>query len=62
MTIHRYLLEYLLENLFQGNQTAFAGALGMEYNEFHKFRKRMENGSFSIRTADALFQFCWLKK
>ena len=62
MTIHRYLLEYWLENLFQGNQTAFAGALGMEYNEFHKFRKRMENGSFSIRTADALFQFCWREK
>ena len=59
MTIHRYLLEYLLENVFQGNQSSCAKELGMSYNDFRKFRKRMAEGSFSSRIAESILTFCW---
>lgn len=59
MTIHRYLLEYLLENVFQGNQSSCAKELGMSYNDFRKFRRRMAEGSFSSRIAEAILTFCW---
>ena len=59
MSIHRYLLEYILETIFHGNQSSCAKELGMEYNDFHKFRRRMAEGSFSARIAEALLLFCW---
>lgn len=59
MTLLRYLLEYTIEVVCDGNRSACARRLGMEYSELRKIRKRMSEGSGSNRAMEALLEMYW---
>ena len=59
MTINRFLMEYLLEEKFEGNQSAFARELGMNYADFHKIRKRFEDGRLSGQFSEDIWMLLW---
>ena len=59
MTLLRYLLEYTIEVVCDGNRSACARRMGMEYSELRKIRKRMSEGSGSNRAMEALLEMYW---
>ena len=59
MTINRFLMEYLLETKFEGNQSAFARELGMAYADFDKIRKRFEEGGLSGQFSEGIWMLLW---
>lgn len=59
MTLVRYLLEYTIETVCHGNRSECARRMGLEYQELKKFRKRMKEGSGSIRVTEALLEMYW---
>lgn len=54
MMLVQYLLEYTLETVCHGNRSECARRLKMEYTDFRKIRKRMNDGGASNRMAEAL--------
>ena len=59
MTIIRYLLEYTIETICNGNKSECARRLGFEYSELRKFRKRISEGGGSNRVTEALLMMYW---
>lgn len=59
MTLIRYLLEYTIEHVCNGNRSECARRLGLEYDELRRYHKRFVEGGTSTRVTEALLEMYW---
>lgn len=55
----RYLLEYTIEHVCNGNRSDCARRMGLDYAELRRFRKRISEGGSSNRVTEALLEMYW---
>lgn len=59
MTLIRYLLEYTIEHVCNGNRSECARRMGLEYDELRRYHKRFLEGGTSTRVTEALLEMYW---
>lgn len=59
MTLIRYMLEYTIEYVCNGNRSECARRLGLEYDELRRYYKRFREGGTSTRVTEALLEMYW---
>lgn len=62
MNVIRFLLEYTVQEVYNGNKSQCARDLGMSYNYFSKLYRRTANGSCSVRIVEDLLLLYMRKK